>query len=161
MEGNIMIIPHLDESPGVRTLRYYHHLLDNLEEPKDSEDKYQDYIWKVDKITSTKRRGRDIYLQVIWKSGGHSWISLKSLRLHDPYSCVMYAISKKLIHHPEWSWTTDFIDDTDEYSKLIHALKTSKQMGPKYQFGVEIPRSVRHALEIDKEMVIIYGEMLS
>ena len=43
----------------------------------------------------------------------------------------------------------DFIDDCHAYTKLLNVLKTSKAMGPKYKFGVEIPKSVKHALELD------------
>ena len=103
MEDQIEDLPDLnDESPRTRTLRYYHHLLDNAREIEDSEDMYQEYVWKVDKIISRKRRGRHIFLHVRWKPGNRSWISLKSLRLHDPFSCVTYAVEKRLTNSPEW-----------------------------------------------------------
>ena len=87
---------------------------------------------------------------VQWIQGNRSWISLNSLRLHDPYSCVVYATEKKLLSDPDWEWTKDYINDTKEYTRLIRVLRTSKSMGSKYKFGVEIPRSVKHALEIDR-----------
>ena len=152
MESQIEDLPDLtNESPTMRNLRYYHHILDNAREPEDPEDRYQDYVWKVDKIISRKRRGRQIFLHVQWKMGNRSWISLASLRLHDPYVCVTYAAEKHLMNDQDWSWTKDFISDTKEYTRLINAVKTTKSMGPKYKFGVEIPRSVRHALELDRK----------
>ena len=75
---------------------------------------------------------------------------LKVLRLHDPFSCVTYVVEKHLTNSPEWEWTRDFINDTKEYQRLINTVKTTKHMGPKYKFGVEIPRSVKHALELDR-----------
>ena len=64
----------------------------------------------------------------------------------------MYAVAKRLCHLPEWEWTKDFIDDTSKYTRLLYALRTSKSMGPKYKFGVEVPRSVKHALtELPKQ----------
>ena len=45
----------------------------------------------------------------------------------------------------------DFITDTKEYTRLINAVRTTKAMGPIYQFGVEMPRSVRHAFQLDKK----------
>ena len=90
MESQIEKLPDLDnESPSMRTLRYYHHLLDNAREAEDPEDRIQDYVWKVDKIISRKRRGREIFLHVQWRMGNQTWISLKSLRLHDPYTCYV------------------------------------------------------------------------
>ena len=76
---------------------------------------YQEYVWKVDKIISQKRQGKHIFLYVRWKPGNRSWISLKRLRLHDPFSCVTYAVEKRLTNSPEWDWTRDFINDTIEY----------------------------------------------
>ena len=140
----------IKEDPKHRKLQYYHHILDELSEVEDSEDEYQNYVWKVDKIVSHKRRGRQIFLHVIWKPGNNSWISLKSLRFHDPYSCVMYAVKHKLLDESDWDWTKDFIDETSEYTRLLHALRTSKNFGPKYKFGIEVPRSVKHALLLDK-----------
>ena len=101
-----------DENPKLRRLRYYHHMLDQLSEKIDSEDRYQDYVWKVDKIIRTTRRKDKIYLFVQWIQGNRSWISLNSLRLHDPYSCVVYATKKKLLSDPDWEWTKDYINDT-------------------------------------------------
>ena len=129
----------IGEDPKSRKLEYYHYIVDSLQDIEDAEDAYQDYVWKVDKIVSHKRRGKQTFLHVIWKPGNKSWISLKSLRFHDPYACVMYAVAKKLVDQDEWNWTKDFIDDTKEYTRLLYALKTSKSMGPKYKFGVEVP----------------------
>ena len=144
-------IPEIDDTnPKIRRLRYYHHILDQLKEKEDTEDQYQSYVWKVDKIISTTRRKNKIFLHVQWIQGNRTWISLNSLRLHDPYSCVLYAVEKKLVSEPDWEWTKDYINDTKEYTRLIRVLKTSQSMGGKYKFGVEIPRSVKHALEIDR-----------
>ena len=98
----------------------------------DSEDRYQAYCWKADKILSHKRRGKQIFLHVKWKPGNHSWISLRSLQCHDLYACVMYAVEKGLMNQKGWEWTKDFIKDTESYERLIFALKTSKSFGPKY-----------------------------
>ena len=140
MESQIEELPDLDDSsPSMRTLRYYHHLLYNAREVADPEDHFQDYVWKVDKIINRKRRGRQIFLHVQWRMGNRTWILLKSLRLHDPYICITYAVEKHLINDPDWRWTRDFIDDTKQFTRLINAVKTTKTMGPKYKFGVEIP----------------------
>ena len=115
---------------------------------------YQEYTWKDSKILSSKlrrtKKGHRTYLQVLWRQGNTTWISLKSLRLHDPYTCVLFATEKGLINSPEWAWVKDFIDDTTCYTKMLHAMKTTKSFGPKYKFKIQVPRSVKHALELDK-----------
>ena len=45
----------------------------------------------------------------------------------------MYAVAKRLVQEEGWQWTKDFIDDTNEYTRLLYALRTSKSMGPKYK----------------------------
>ena len=62
-------IPNIDESTSAKQLRLYHPTLERMEEPKDSEDVYQDYVWKVDKIYSHHRRGRNTFVHVQWKEG--------------------------------------------------------------------------------------------
>ena len=113
-------------------LRLYHQMLNESSVKHDPQDIYDNYVWKVDIIMRHKRRTNGTYVFVRWKQGNYSWITLKSLRLHDPFSCVMYAIEKKLTKEAEWSWITDLIDDIKTFHKLIHALKTVKSMGPKY-----------------------------
>ena len=61
----------------------------------------------------------------------------------------MYAVEKGLMNEKGLEWTKDFIKDTESYERLIFALKTSKSFGPKYKFGIEVPRLVKHALELD------------
>ena len=94
-------------------------------------------------IISQKQRGRQM--------GNLTLFSLRSLRLHDPYSCVTYAVKRHLTGDPDWCWTKDFINDTKEYTRLIDAVMTTKAMGPKYKCGVQIPRSVRYAFQLDKK----------
>ena len=62
---------------------------------------------------------------------------------------VIYAVTKKLFRDEDWSWIMDFNDDSHAYTTMLNVLKTSKAMGPKYKFGVETPKSVEHALELD------------
>ena len=69
-------LPEMLDDPKARQLRQYHQVLELATTIVDSEDQYQAYFWKVDKILSHKRRGKQIFLHVKWKPGNHSWISL-------------------------------------------------------------------------------------
>ena len=82
-------------------------------------------------------------------NGGKSWVTLSSQRLHDPYSCLIYAVKKKLTQEPEWEWTQDYIDKPDLFQKIVMVYKTNKSFGSKYKFGIQAPRSVKHALQLD------------
>ena len=45
-------IPENDKLAKAKQLWLNHHTLEKMEEPKDSEDVQQDYVWKVDKSTA-------------------------------------------------------------------------------------------------------------
>jgi hypothetical protein len=94
---------------------------------------------------------KDIHLKVkaMWADGEESWIRLDALRLQDPYPLVKYGVQKRLIKQPDWKWIKDFLEDDDQMSSMVQAYKASVN-GEKYMFGVEIPKSVKHALEMDK-----------
>ena len=77
----------------------------------------------------------------MWKQGNKSWISLRSLRHHDSFSCVLHAVSQDLTLEPHWKWVKDFINDSPKYEKMVKAMRTSKSFGPRYKFGIEVSRS--------------------
>ncbi|WP_371077809.1 hypothetical protein, partial [Salmonella enterica] len=62
----------------------------------------------------------------------------------------LYAVKKDLAKEPDWYWVEDMILDNKEYERMIYVIQTARAFVPKYKFGVEVPRSIRHALEIDK-----------
>ena len=141
----------IKDDPTTRKLLVYHHILDSSSIPEDPEDHYQDHAWKVDKIIRHTWNGRKTFARVLWKQGNRSWISLDNLRIHDPISCVVYAIKKKQLSKPEWYWVQDYIQDTETYSNMIIALKTRQAFQSKYKFGVEVPRSLNHAQRLDEK----------
>ena len=69
----------------------------------------------------------------------------------QPLQLFYHSVTKKLFCDEDWSWVMDFIADSHAYTKMLNVLKTSKAMGPKYKFRVEIPKSVKHALELDRK----------
>ena len=142
--------PEMSDDPKHKKLRQYHQMLESMSEAQDSEDHYTQYVWKVDKVVSHHKNGRQTYLHVKWKQGNYTYITLRSLMNHDMYATMLYAVRKRLADQPEWDWVNDFVEDTKKYQGLVCAMKTSRAFGPKYKFGVEVPRSIKHALEIDK-----------
>jgi hypothetical protein len=113
-----------------------------------------DQIWKCIAIVKHKARTidpTDVHTKVkaVWTNGDESWIRLDALRLQDPYPLVKYGVKKKLTKHPEWSWVKDYLENDDHMASLVQAYKASVG-GIQYMFGVEIPKSVKHALELDK-----------
>ena len=77
------------------------------------------------------------------------WVRFNALWIQDPYPLITYAIKKCLTKHPTWQWTTDFLQDDKWMASMVHAYKASIN-GVQFMFSIEIPRNVKHALELNK-----------
>ena len=63
-------------------------------------------------------------------------------------------INHKLGYHPAFQWIRQYLnprgeinDDRIELDRMAFAVRSRAK---KYMFGVEVPNSVRHALQLDK-----------
>ena len=52
---------------------------------------------------------------------------------------------------PEWELTQDFLEDPKQFQRMVAVYQTTRSFAAKYKFGVEVPRSPKHALELDKQ----------
>lgn len=117
-------------------------------------DPYQANIeLQVEKIHEWKSRvtdkGEQLMLIVTWIRGDKQWMSLDDLRLHDPYLLVRYALKNKLTGKPGWEWSKYYLESDQTLKNMVHAYKASRFL-KNIKFGVEVPRSTKHALDIDK-----------
>ena len=88
-------------------------------------------------------------LLVEWKDGRASWIHLKDLKESNPIEVAEYAIANKLVHEPAFAWwVPKFIKQPDQN---VFKLKTWRLIQPTHKFGIEVPRTIKRALEIDQE----------
>ena len=88
-------------------------------------------------------------LLVEWKDGGSSWIPLKDLKESNPIEVAEYAIANKLVHEPAFAWwVPKFIKRRD---RNVFKLKTRRLIQRTHKFGIEVPRTIKRALEIDQE----------
>ena len=53
----------IKEGRKSRKLQYYHHIIDQAREADNCEDRYKEYVWKVDKVVSHKKERQTIFLQ--------------------------------------------------------------------------------------------------
>jgi len=92
-------------------------------------------------------KGWDI--SVKWYNGLTSWLPLKDIKDSNPLELAQYAIVNKIEREPAFLWwVPDLIRHKD---KIIGCIK-SKYWKTTHKFGIEIPKSVEHALEIDHKM---------
>ena len=87
-------------------------------------------------------------LCMAWKDGSTSWEHLKNLKESHPIQVAEYAMNNLIIKEPAFAWwVKGVLQKKDHISNAVksrHAKKTHK-------FGIRVPKSVKEALEIDKE----------
>ena len=70
----------------------------------------------------------------------------------DPVTLAQYGQKKNLLHMSKWKWTNRFIKKKKKFGRLKRQMMSArrKSKGPKYQFGIRVPRSLSKAYELDK-----------
>jgi len=69
--------------------------------------------------------------------------------LQQPKILITYALQHNLGNHKDWVWTQEYAKHSEHKAKLTMALKVMVEWGGKYKFGIEVPRSITHALYLD------------
>jgi hypothetical protein len=93
-------------------------------------------------------------LSVQWKDGSVSWLPLKDLKESNPVEVAEYAVANKLVHEPAFAW---WVPHTlRKRDTIVSAVKTRYQKRT-HKFGIRIPKTVREALEIDRDTKLCYG----
>ena len=88
------------------------------------------------------------FLCVQWKDGSTSWERLADLKESYPVELAEYAVAHDIVHEPAFDWWVPVI--LRRRDRIIKAV--SKRYHKRtHKFGIEIPKSVKRALEIDKE----------
>ena len=75
-------------------------------------------------------------------------IPLDNLKADYPWECIEYASKNNLLKNKSWEWIHDYVDADKDLVQMVHTYRTStfKQ----YKYGVELPRSYKHALQLDE-----------
>ena len=71
------------------------------------------------------------------------------MRKDDPVTLAKYAKDNNLLNQRGWKWAKRIVKSNKKYERMYKLMKGQKLQGPKYKFGVRVPRTKREALEID------------
>ena len=99
--------------------------------------------------TGTKRRKETTKgweLLVRWKDGGTDWISLKDIKESYPVQVAEYAVSSRISEEPAFAWWSSSV--LKKCNRIIAKTK-SKYWLRSHKFGIEIPKTVLQARQID------------
>ena len=99
--------------------------------------------------TGTKRRKETTKgweLLIRWKDGGTDWVALKDIKESYPVQVAEYAISARISKEPAFAWWAPSV--FKKRNRIITKTK-SKYLLRTHKFGIEIPKSVMQARQID------------
>lgn len=86
-------------------------------------------------------------LEVEWRDGSTDWVSLKDLKDSNPLQVAEYATANQLQDEPAFAWWVR--KALMRRDRLIKKVK-SRYWKRTHKYGVEIPKTVQQALDIDR-----------
>ncbi len=97
-----------------------------------------------------RRTTKGWQLCVKWKDGSHSWEHLKDLKLKEsnPVEVAEYAVLNKISSEPAFVWWVPY---TIKKKERILSRVATRYERRNQKFGIEIPKTVKRVLEIDRE----------
>lgn len=164
LDTSLYIVEFDDGTSGTYTANI---VAENIFEQVDAEgqvytlfDSVIDHKKTADAITETTtvtdRNGKEQPIRttkgwklcVQWKDGSTSWLPLKDLKESHPIQVAEYAIAHKIAHEPAFAWWVNTV--LRRRNRIIAAQKT-RYARTNQKFGIELPHTVKRALEIDRE----------
>jgi hypothetical protein len=88
-----------------------------------------------------------------WNDGSTHWVALKDMKHSYPVQVAEYAISNWIADEPAFSWWVhNTVKRRDRIlARILSKVKSKKYWQRTHKFGIRMPKSVREAIEIDKE----------
>ena len=88
-------------------------------------------------------------MNVLWKDGMSDWVSLRDMKESFPIQTAEYAVANKLVEEPTFAWwIKDILKKRD---RILGKVKT-RYWKHTHKYGLELPKMVKEALEIDRQM---------
>ena len=117
---------------------------------KNEESNAELYSFK--KILDHKKQKGKWRLRILWSNDEETWEPMDVIKSTDPLTVSRYAHEKQLYNLQGWKWTKKHNKNPTMLVRVVRAFKAKlKRMFKKMKFGVKIPRSVKHALELDAQ----------
>ena len=149
----------LNTTEKMEELRAYHAQLD-LHSAMDNPEQC-DVDWQIEDIEAwemRKDRGKNrVFLKVKWFGGDKQWLSMDTLRLHDPYLLKRYAIKNNLTKLQGWKWAKYFKKLEDLIPELVNVNKDQSLLKT-IKFGVLFHKALSMHYNWMKPAKTIFGK---
>ncbi len=83
---------------------------------------------------------------VQWTNGTRQWIDLKILKESNPVQVTEYVTAKNIADKPAFAWWVPYVL---RKQVVIVSAVTTRVRKTSHKYGIELPTSVKHAIEID------------
>ncbi len=93
-------------------------------------------------------------LLVSWKDGTTTYVPLRDMKNSYPVETADYAINNNIAKEPAFSWWVPHVQRKREH--IIGKLKKKKYWSKTHKYGIELPKSVKEALAIDRRMATTF-----
>ena len=86
-----------------------------------------------------------------WLDGSTSWVRLSELKESHPVQVAEYAVAAGIDHEPAFNWWVRHV--LKKRDRIIAQVKqrNARYLKKTHKFGIEMPKSVQEALELDKK----------
>jgi hypothetical protein len=138
----------------------YNTLSNIVEEQEDIHNGNTDTVWAFKQIKAhfgplklqhPDYKGSSYNLLIEWDDGSETLEPLDIMIKDDPLSVATYAHENNLLDTTGWKRIKNIATNQNKLNKMIIQanLSSTSRKGSVYHFGVQIPRSVKHAFELD------------
>ena len=124
-------------------------LLDDIIDHRKSEEALSGddaFVISDNNMRHRRRTTQGWELCVQWKDQSTTWVSLKDMKQAFPIEVAEYAIANKIQDEAAFAWWVPFTIKKRE--RFISKVK-SKYWQRTHKYGIEIPKTVAHAVELD------------
>ena len=127
-----------------------HVLLDAIVDHKSDETavKHADRFGTVNGRQHVRKTTKGWKLCVKWKDESTSWERLSDLKESFPLQVAECAIAQSIDNEPAFAWWVPYA--LKKRDRIIAAVN-QRYIKRTHKFGIEIPKTIKRALEIDKE----------
>jgi hypothetical protein len=76
---------------------------------------------------------------------------MQALRTQEPFLILDYVVRHPiLLQSNDFQWAKDYATEHPKFAAMAQAFQARVDRTPKFKFGVEVPYSIAHALQLDK-----------
>lgn len=126
-------------------------LLDEFTNYRRSEDAVPNddaYMTTVSGQRRRKETTKGWELLARWKDGSESWIPLKDVKEAFPIQTAEFAVTNQIQDEPAFAWWVPTI--LRKRAAIVSKVKSTKYWQRTHKYGIEVPKSVKHARELDQ-----------